>query len=344
MTVLFETERLRCRPWRPDDLDALCAVYGDAEAMRFVGDGEPLDRAGCERWLEVTAANLVKRGYGMSALEDRASGATLGFIGLVHPGGQAEPELKYALHRAAWGRGLAREAAAAMLAHGARVHGLHRVIATVHPAHLASQRVLLSVGALLEGARVDGAEPGAEPTRVFAWHALDAQARPTRTGRVIEPLWRHPGLVPTVADWMREEWPGWYGPGGPGDADADAAAFAASPTALPLGLLVWEDGEPVGVAALKAQSLPSHTHLGPWAAAGLVRPARRGRGLGAALLRALTHQAAALGHPWLYCGTSTAATLLQRQGWEGMDSVEREGHDVRVFRRATAPAALPPTP
>ena len=43
-------------------------------------------------------------------------------------------------------------------------------------------------------------------------------------------------------------------------------------------------------------------------------------------------------------GTSTAATLLQRQGWEGMDSVQREGHDVRVFRRATAPAALPPTP
>lgn len=334
MPVLFDTARLRCRHWRPDDLDALCAVYGDAAAMRFVGDGEPLDRAGCERWLAVTAANIERRGYGMSALEDRGSGAVLGFIGLVHPGGQDEPELKYALHRDAWGRGLAREAAAAMLAHGARAHGLRRVIATVHPGHLASQRVLLAVGASLTALRRD---PDGD-ARVFTWHALDAQGRPDAPGVVFTPLWRHPGEVTRVAGWLRGEWPQWYGPGGRGDADADAAAFAASPLTLPVGLLAWVDGEPVGVGALKARSLPSHDHLGPWAAAGFVQAARRGRGLGAALLRALTCHAAALGVPTLYCGTATAATLLERQGWEGMDSVHHDGHDVRLYRRATAAA------
>ena len=69
-----------------------------------------------------------------------------------------------------------------------------------------------------------------------------------------------------------------------------------------------------------------------------MQAARRGRGLGAALLRALTCHAAALGVPTLYCGTATAATLLERQGWEGMDSVHHDGHDVRLYRRATAAA------
>jgi RimJ/RimL family protein N-acetyltransferase len=334
MTVLFETPRLRCRHWRPDDLETLCAVYGDAAAMRFVGDGEPLDRAGCERWLEVTAANLLRRGYGMSALEDRGNGRVLGFIGLVHPGEQAEPELKYALHRDAWGRGLAREAAAAMLAHGARVHGLRRVTATVHPDHLASRRVLLAVGASLTGVRRDA---GGD-THVFTWHALDARGRPEAPGVLVSPLWRHPDRVVQVADWFRTEWPGWYGPGGAGDAQADAAAFAASPLSLPVGLLAWEDGEPVGVGALKPRSLPSHEHLGPWAAAGFVRPTHRGRGLGAALLRGLCAHAAALGVPTLYCGTATAASLLEREGWQRMDSVHRDGHDVRIYHRATAAA------
>jgi hypothetical protein len=29
------------------------AVYGDASAMRWVGDGEPLERERCARWIDV---------------------------------------------------------------------------------------------------------------------------------------------------------------------------------------------------------------------------------------------------------------------------------------------------
>ena len=85
--MLFETERLRCRRWLRDDLDALFAVYADPEAMRWVGDGQPITRAGCAQWLEVTLGNYARRGYGMFALEERSAGAAIGFCGLVHPGG-----------------------------------------------------------------------------------------------------------------------------------------------------------------------------------------------------------------------------------------------------------------
>jgi ribosomal-protein-alanine N-acetyltransferase len=168
MTWLFETPRLRVRRLGPADVDAMHAVYGDAEAMRWVGDGEPLDRAGCNEWVEVTLRNYERRGYGMFAIVDRYSEDVIGFCGLVHPGGQAEAEIKYALRRDAWGRGIATEAVEALLQHGARTHGLRRVIATVAPDNAASQRVLLKAGMAKDALRRN--DDGSF-TQLFSWEA-----------------------------------------------------------------------------------------------------------------------------------------------------------------------------
>lgn len=142
------------------------AVYGDAQAMRWVGDGKPLDLAQCRHWIEVTLRNYATRGYGMFALASRDTGAVIGFCGLVHPGGQADAELKYALSRACWGKGLATEAAAAMLSFAASAKGIERVIATVDPDNIASQRVLLKAGMRLSA---DRQEEDGSATRVFVW-------------------------------------------------------------------------------------------------------------------------------------------------------------------------------
>ncbi len=85
----------------------------------------------------MTHRNYALRGYGMTALVDRATGDTVGFIGLVHPNDQIEAELKYALHRAWWGRGLATEGATGMLAYAASMLGLEQVMATAAPEHIA---------------------------------------------------------------------------------------------------------------------------------------------------------------------------------------------------------------
>jgi RimJ/RimL family protein N-acetyltransferase len=165
---LFETERLRCRRLEEGDLAAMVAVYGDADAMRWVGDGRPLDEAQCRRWLDVTANNIRQRGYGMATLVAKADGRSVGFCGLVHPGGQAEAEIKYALRRDCWGFGYATEAARGMLRHGAAAHGLKRIIATTAPANTASHRVLLKAG-MRRGAlrrNDDGSF-----TQLFEWHA-----------------------------------------------------------------------------------------------------------------------------------------------------------------------------
>ena len=164
--IIFESQRLQCRRLVSEDLNALTEVYGDAEAMRWVDDGSPLTEAEAKAWIEVTENNYRKRGYGMFALEERATHQVVGFCGLVHPGDQQEAEVKYALLRTYWGQGLATEAVRELLNYGAGRHGLIHVIATVYPEHLASQNVLTKVGMSKTELREnrDGSQ-----TQVFEW-------------------------------------------------------------------------------------------------------------------------------------------------------------------------------
>jgi len=164
--MMFETERLIVRRLAEDDLDAMFAVYGDADTMRWVDDGVPLTLELCEEWVAVTYSNYATHGYGMSALVLRETGTVVGFCGLVHPGGQKLPELKYALLREHWGRGLAGEAANAMIAYGAMAFGMQRILSTVAPANAASIRVLEKAGFRRTDPRRN--DDGSE-TLVFEW-------------------------------------------------------------------------------------------------------------------------------------------------------------------------------
>ena len=139
-----------------------------ADAMRWVGDGRPITRDECLRWFEVTRANYAVRGYGMFAVEETASSDAIGFCGIVHPGGQPEPEIKYAYLRARWGRGYATEAVAGLIRYGASVHGLRHLVATTAPSNVASHRVLLKAGMARAALR---ANDDGSWTQLFRWNA-----------------------------------------------------------------------------------------------------------------------------------------------------------------------------
>jgi ribosomal-protein-alanine N-acetyltransferase len=162
---IFRTPRLYARHITASDVDAMLAVYGDPAVVRYVADGQPLDRARCEQWVEVTRRNHATRGYGMVALVEQASGSVVGFCGLVHPAAQVEPEIKYALRKDCWGQGFATEAAIGMLGH-ARQLGLSKVIATTDPANDTSHRVLLKAG--MRRAELRRNEDGSF-TQLFDW-------------------------------------------------------------------------------------------------------------------------------------------------------------------------------
>ena len=106
----------------------------------------------------------------MFAVVERESGLVVGFSGLAHPGGQAEPEIKYALRREFWGRGLATEVVCAMLAYAASAFRMVEVIATISPENSASHSVLEQAG--MEWRELLGNEDGST-TRLYAWRSSE---------------------------------------------------------------------------------------------------------------------------------------------------------------------------
>lgn len=166
--LLFATQRLNVRRWRDSDYAPLLNVYGDKDAMRWVGDGNPLTADEATQWLEVTRKNYSKRGYGMFAIESLATGDVIGFIGIVHPDDQVEAEVKYALARERWGMGLATEALRGIVEYGARAHELKSLIATTAPANKASHRVLQKSGFVRGELRNN--DDGSQ-TQVFEWRS-----------------------------------------------------------------------------------------------------------------------------------------------------------------------------
>lgn len=168
---VFETVRLRGLHLQPGHLGAMLAVYGDPEVTRWAGDGEPLDAAQCMRWIDVTQVNYALRGYGMFALVERATREVVGFFDLVHPGGQPQAEMKYALARRHWGRGFATEAARALLHLATQRFGPRKAMATTAPLNAASHHVLLKAG-LPRGALRPN-EDGSH-TQVLEWRGTSA--------------------------------------------------------------------------------------------------------------------------------------------------------------------------
>ena len=140
------TERLRLRAFRNEDLDAYAAMCADPEVMRYLGTGVTLSRG--ESWRSIAGflGHWHLRGYGMWALEEKASGTLVGRAGFLNPEGWPGFELGWTLGRAYWGRGYATEAARRALAYAFEVLEKPRVISLIRPANEPSIRVAERLG------------------------------------------------------------------------------------------------------------------------------------------------------------------------------------------------------
>ena len=144
---MIETDRLLLRRWRASDVAPFHAMGRDPEVMRHLGP--PM------QWEQCTATvqrmNAVADAYGRCfwAVERRADRAFIGFCGVKEgPEGspiEGQPEIGWRLARAAWGRGYAREAAAACLADEWR-RGTGEVVAITTPGNTRSWGLMLRLG------------------------------------------------------------------------------------------------------------------------------------------------------------------------------------------------------
>jgi predicted N-acetyltransferase YhbS len=74
----------------------------------------------------------------------------------------------------------------------------------------------------------------------------------------------------------------------------------------------------VGLGEFDQEDLRDHS---PWVMGLLVDPARRGRGIGRALMSALEARAAAEGHRRIWVATTDAAPFYRRCGWQEIGAV-----------------------
>ena len=147
----IETERLKLRQFTIEDTAAVAGMLADPEVMRYVG-GSPQTKD-WEIWRSITSAlgHWALRGYGPYAVEETASGKVVGRIGLLNPVGWPGVEIAWTLARAAWGKGYATEAAAAVARVGFGALKADRLISLIDLKNVNSQKVADRLGAVREG-------------------------------------------------------------------------------------------------------------------------------------------------------------------------------------------------
>lgn len=148
MTPELRSDRLLLRAFGDGDFDRYAAFWASNDA-RFVGG--PCSRADAWRRMAMYAGHRLLRGFGIWALEDRATGSFVGQAGLWYPEGWPEPEIHWLLMGDATGRGFATEAARRVRDHARDDLGWTTAVSCIDPANGASVRVAQRLGAVPDG-------------------------------------------------------------------------------------------------------------------------------------------------------------------------------------------------
>ena len=151
MEVTLETERLRLRAFRNSDLDPYAALCADPEVMRYLGTGVTLSRPDAWRSMAGILGHWRLLGYGMFALEEKATGAFVGRAGFLDPPGWPDFEIGWVLAREHWGKGYAVEAARAARDYAFGPLGRDHFVSLIRPANQRSIRVAEKLGERLAG-------------------------------------------------------------------------------------------------------------------------------------------------------------------------------------------------
>jgi len=134
----METDRLILRDWREDDREPFAALNADPEVMEHFPALLTREQSDA----------VIERNPGLHAVEVRATGEFIGFVGLAVPRFEAAftpcVEIGWRLARAAWGHGYASEAARAVLARALIEHD--EIVSFTAVTNLRSRAVMERIG------------------------------------------------------------------------------------------------------------------------------------------------------------------------------------------------------
>lgn len=140
--LVLETSRLRLVPIATADAEEWWGtIWSDLDVARYLPPQGILPLEAVRERIRIAMEHWATHGFGIWMLRETRSGSLVGHCGLL-ANEPSDPELVYALCRQVWGRGLATEAAAAVLAYAFDTHNFAQVSAYVIPQNTASSHVL----------------------------------------------------------------------------------------------------------------------------------------------------------------------------------------------------------
>lgn len=169
MTIpTLTTERLTLRAPRLADFEHWAAFFA---SPRSVHERGMMDRTDAWRTWAADVANWTLKGYGPFGVDDRATGAYLGEVGIYHGDDFPEPELGWFITPEAEGKGYAAEAARAVKTWAQATFGWTRLVSIIDPANARSIATARRIGGIF-----DPTLPGVDPGDVVYRHDLGGEA------------------------------------------------------------------------------------------------------------------------------------------------------------------------
>lgn len=140
--------RVRLRPWRAEDRDALFAMQSDPEVMKYL---MPVpDRAASDAIADRIAAHFARFGFGLWVVEIEEVTNFAGYAGLVHVPYEEHftpaVEIGWRFMRHFWGCGYATESAQLCLKFGFDALRLPEIVAITVPANERSRALMTRLG------------------------------------------------------------------------------------------------------------------------------------------------------------------------------------------------------
>lgn len=153
MTYVLSTDRLCLRRWTAADLPPFSKMNQDPAVMQFFPRLlSPTDSAAMVQRIN---AFFDQTGYGLYAVDIKATGEFIGYTGFANPSFQSffTPcvEIGWRLKKDAWGQGYATEAARACLQYGFDSLRLEEVYSFTAVINQRSERVMQRIGMVKTG-------------------------------------------------------------------------------------------------------------------------------------------------------------------------------------------------
>lgn len=164
--IIAETNRLRLRFLKREDIDDLMGIWGDPETMKYCGGAGSRDRE--IRSLEFYIKQQEEMGFSPFAVELKEDGEFIGVCGFNPPSEDCDAELMYHFRKSSWGNGYATEATEECLRYAKDNTSIRVIGALVDKDNPASAKVLLNAGFQFIGMKwCDDTEQEEEQYRKF---------------------------------------------------------------------------------------------------------------------------------------------------------------------------------